>query len=125
VDARIADAAVDVLEPDAAIDARPPDAPPLDAAPRITSDAGVRVTQIRDAAPVAPAATLRPIAINAIPWAYFTVDDLPTQHETPKTIELAVGSHRITFTNPELKVSRTVTVEVPAEGIARHVEKMR
>jgi hypothetical protein len=39
-------------------------------------------------------------------------------------LKLSVGAHRVTFTNPQLGVSRTVTVTVPAQGEARHVEKM-
>jgi serine/threonine-protein kinase len=134
----VADAGVAIVVPDAAahdavividIDAplvdAPPDATPPDApsdAGRAPIDAGHRVLPPRDA--VRPA-VLRPIVIGATPWAYFTVDDSPTQHETPKTLQLSVGSHRITFSNPQLGVSRTVTVDVPAEGFARHVEKMR
>jgi hypothetical protein len=30
----------------------------------------------------------------------------------------------VTFSNPQLGVSRTVTVVVPPQGEARHVEKM-
>jgi hypothetical protein len=39
-------------------------------------------------------------------------------------LKLTVGPHRVLFTNPQLGVTRTVTVTVPAEGEARHVEKM-
>jgi hypothetical protein len=39
-------------------------------------------------------------------------------------LKLPVGAHRVTFSNPQLGVSRTVTVVVPAQGEARHVEKM-
>jgi serine/threonine protein kinase len=75
-----------------------------------------------DAAVVTP---VRPITIGAEPWAYFTVDDSPTRHETPTTLDLSVGAHRVTFSNPQLGVSRTVTIEVPPVGTARHIERMR
>jgi tRNA A-37 threonylcarbamoyl transferase component Bud32 len=108
-----------LLPSDAALP--PPDAPTirLDAAiiravPRV--DAGTHAVQ--------PAGPLRPIWINALPWAYFTVDGDPKQYETPALLKLPAGPHRVTFMNPQLGVSRTVTVTIPAEGEARHVEKM-
>ena len=102
--------------PDAAVDAAPLriDASIVHVTPRLDADAGAAV----------PAGPLRPIWINALPWAYFTVDSDPKQYETPAMLKLAAGPHRVTFMNPQLGVSRTVTVTVPAEGEARHVEKM-
>jgi len=105
----------------------PPDAAPApDAAPLLIDAAIVRVVPRLDAGPGAgtSSAALRPIWINALPWAFFTVDADPKQHETPAMLKLSVGDHRVTFTNPQLGVSRTVTVTVPAQGEARHVEKM-
>jgi serine/threonine-protein kinase len=116
--------------PDAAIDAAidaPPDAPidaPIDAPMRLPVDANRVVTVRVDAAPKPPQGELRPILIGATPWANFYVDDDPTKYETPQTLKLTVGPHRVLFTNPQLGVTRTVTVTVPAEGEARHVEKM-
>lgn len=114
--------------PDASLAVVPVDAAVVDAAVRVVRtrpDAGrtVRAPTV-DARP-ASTATLRPITIGAVPWAYFTVDDDPTQHETPKTLRLSVGAHRVTFSNPQLGISRTVTVTVPEDGDARHVERMR
>ena len=126
VDAAI-DAPIDAPAIDAAIDAAPIDAAITDAAlvdaRRLPVDA-TRVVVPRPDAALRPTGELRPITIGAQPWAYFTVDDDPKQYETPMTLRLTVGPHRITFTNPQLGVSRTVTVTVPAEGDARHVEKM-
>ncbi|MEJ7596396.1 MAG: protein kinase [Kofleriaceae bacterium] len=135
--AAVAASAPDAVSPaDAPIDAV---AMPIDAAV-VSLDAAVAPLDARlairpgqprarpDAAPIdalGPAAVLRPIMIGATPWAYFTIDGDPTRHETPMTLRLAVGAHRVTFSNPELGVSRTVTVNVPEEGEARHVEKMR
>lgn len=119
--------------PDAvSIDAAAAPPPPSDAAPA-PSDASVTpadapIIRVRPRLEPPPprkeAGPLRPIWINALPWAYFTVDDEPKQYETPAMLTLSVGAHRVTFTNPELGVSRTVTVTVPAEGEVRHVEKM-
>lgn len=69
--------------------------------------------------------TLRKVTVNATPWAYFTVDNDPTQHETVKTILLAPGKHLIHFSNPVLKVNRDVTIEVPPDRDTSHVERLR
>ena len=98
-------------------------ATPIDAARRPPADAA-RVVAPRVDAAARPTGELRAITIGAQPWAYFTVDDDPKQYETPMTLKLTVGPHRVTFTNPQLGVSRTVTVTVTADGEARHVEKM-
>jgi eukaryotic-like serine/threonine-protein kinase len=148
-DARIALAAPDAAAPDSEPLLLPPDAPPSpppppdaplplppppdaappppDAAPPRRPDAAiVRIPPRVDAGTgsARPAGALRPVWINALPWAYFTVDGESKQHETPAMLKLSVGDHRVTFTNPQLGVSRTVTVTVPAQGEARHVEKM-
>ena len=67
----------------------------------------------------------RKVTINATPWAYFTVGDDPTQHETVKTLQLAPGKHRIRFSNPVLKVERVVTIEVPADRDLSYVERLQ
>lgn len=134
-DAR-ADASVPVDAPQT-IDARshvdaslPIDAtPPVDAG-RIVSvprDDGVRLAvPVRAAKLDAAVATpSRAFTIGADPWAYFTVDGSPVQHETPETLELSIGAHRITFSNPQLGVTRTITIDVPEHGEARYVERMR
>lgn len=71
-----------------------------------------------------PTATLRRVTINATPWAYFTVDNDGTQHETMKTITLAPGKHRIHFSNPVLKVERDVTIDVPSDRDTSYVERL-
>jgi serine/threonine-protein kinase len=109
------------------IDASEPDAGPIDAAPvdarKLPADATRIATPRIDAAPK-PSGPTRMFTIGAIPWANITIDDNPKEHETPVTLPLTIGTHRVTFTNPSLGVSRTVTVTVPAEGIDRYVEKM-
>ena len=72
----------------------------------------------------APPIALRKVTINATPWAYFAVDDDPTQHETMKTLSLSPGRHRIRFSNPVLKVERAVTIEVPVDRDLTHVERL-
>ena len=99
-------------------DRPPPDRPPL--AKLKTGSAGGSAR-----AGSAAELTLRKVTINAMPWAYFTVDDDATQHETMKTLQLAPGKHRIQFSNPVLKVERTVTIEVPADRDLNYVERLR
>ncbi|MBA3451789.1 MAG: serine/threonine protein kinase [Deltaproteobacteria bacterium] len=122
--------AIDAARPDAASDASLLIDAPIDAA----IDAAVAVAP-RDAAatklntappklPDKPVVALRKVTINATPWAYFTVDNDPTQHETMKTLQLAPGKHRIQFSNPVLKVERTVTIEVPEDRDLAHVERL-
>ncbi len=124
--------AIDAARPDAPIDAAA--AAPVDVAAPI-SDAAVDASPGRDAAPIRlttpvpkvpdqPAVTLRKVTINATPWAYFTVDSDPTQHETVKTLQLAPGKHRIQFSNPVLKIERTVMIEVPEDRDYTHVERL-
>lgn len=71
-----------------------------------------------------PPIVLRNVTINAKPWAYFTVDSDPTQHQTMKTIALAPGPHTLKFSNPQLG-ERTVTITVPSDGDFSHVEDLR
>jgi len=122
------DAAIDAaIDAGAEVDAPPPDAPPLDAPPldarRPPPDAG-RIALRPDAAAARPTGEMKSFTIGAVPWAYFTVDGDPKQYETPTTLRLTVGPHRVTFTNPQLGVSRTVTITVPPDDDGRHVEKM-
>ena len=114
-----ADAGLDAF--DAAIDA-PVDAAidaPIDARPTRSDARPVRV----DAAPK-PTGETKSFFIGATPWAYFTVDSDPKEYETPQKLKLTVGTHRVTFRNPQLGVSRTVTITVPPDDDGRHVEKM-
>jgi len=55
------------------------------------------------------------VRINLTPWAYYTADGSSTRHETPSTIELAPGPHRLHVWNPELHVDRDITINVPAD----------
>jgi Protein kinase domain len=107
---------------DAPVDA-PIDAAPVDARRSAPQDAGRLVIRI-DAAPKLPVGEIKSFTIGATPWAYFTIDDDPKQYETPQTLKLTVGPHSVRFTNPQLNVSRTVTVTVPPNDDGRHVEKM-
>ncbi|MGN6103942.1 MAG: serine/threonine-protein kinase [Kofleriaceae bacterium] len=73
----------------------------------------------------APPQGLRKVRVNARPWATFTVDGGSTSYETIATIQLAPGTHRLVFSNPQLKVERAVTIDVPADRDLDHVEDLR
>jgi serine/threonine protein kinase len=55
------------------------------------------------------------VRINLTPWAYYTADSDTTRHETPGTIELTPGPHRLHVWNPELHIARDITINVPAD----------
>ena len=62
------------------------------------------------------------MTIGARPWATFYVDDDPARHETPETLELTPGRHRVRFVNEQAHVDRTITLDVPADRDSKHVE---
>ncbi len=103
---------------DAQVIAIASDAGPRIRPPRTTPDAGL--------AAISPPSTTstRKVTINAIPWAYFTVDSDPTQYETVKALQLTPGHHELHFSNPVLKVERDVAIEVPADRDTSHVERL-
>ena len=98
--------------------------------PRPTTHPSVRPGSGRSRATAAPAAAPPPepprpagvdparrcrVRINLTPWAYYTVDDDATRHETPGTIDLAPGPHLLHVWNPELHVERDIAIQVPAD----------
>jgi serine/threonine protein kinase len=106
-------------------DAAPPRA--VDAAVQLARDAAVplaRDASIATARDAAPAATARRVTITSRPWSNFRVDDDPTEHETPATVTLSPGPHRIHFHNPELKLTKDITIDVPADRDLKHVENL-
>ncbi len=64
------------------------------------------------AVPPPAAAALHTVKVNTKPWAYFTVDDDPTQWQTMETIRLAAGPHVLHFSRPDLQ-PRDVSITVP------------
>jgi serine/threonine protein kinase len=55
------------------------------------------------------------VRINLTPWAYYTADEDGARHETPGTIDLTPGPHRLHVWNPELHVERDIVLQVPAD----------
>ena len=101
----------------------------------MASDAGPRIRPLKttfvggpDAGVAAisppPTTSTRKVTINAIPWAYFTVDSDPTRYETVKALQLPPGHHELHFSNPVLKIERDVAIEVPADRDTSHVERL-
>jgi len=55
------------------------------------------------------------VRINLTPWAYYTTDEDSAQRETPGTVDLTPGRHRIHVWNPQLHVERDIVIDVPAD----------
>lgn len=55
------------------------------------------------------------VRINLTPWAYYTTDEDATRRETPGTVDLTPGPHRVHVWNPELHVERDIMIQVPAD----------
>jgi serine/threonine protein kinase len=72
----------------------------------------------------AAAIILIPVTIGSRPWANVTVDGGAKTYETPATMQLTPGPHRFTFRNPQLSITKEVTLQVPALGVLRHVEQL-
>lgn len=106
---------------DAPLDARTVDAAARDArsTPPRNSDARTHNVTKPDAQPNAAVAT-RSILLGAKPWANVTVDGGPAV-ETPARVELTIGTHQAVFTNPELAVTKRVTITVTETSDARFV----
>lgn len=117
VDASI-DSAVDAAA-SLARDAGPPRHRPAER--RARRDGG---PELLDAG-TAPAPALRAMTIGAKPWAHVTIDGKAERHETPVTVQLAIGPHRLRFENPELGVVREVSIEVAADGPSAYVLDLR
>ncbi len=106
-DAATARAVPTTIRVDAAAVARS-DPPPA----RVVADAGTATTAIRKGTPPTKLRTPRKprvkgtgkVRIVVAPWAYIKVDG-KSRGQTPKTISLSAGTHRIILTNPELSKS--------------------
>lgn len=75
--------------------------------------------------PAPPAAARRAFTIGARPWAHFTIDGDARVYETPATVELTLGPHRIRYENSTLGVASEVTITVTAEGPSSHLQVLR
>ena len=58
-------------------------------------------------------------------WSYFTVDADPTKYQTPITIELSPGPHKLHFTgNDNFPADKTVNAVVPDKDNFKVIEKL-
>ncbi len=121
-----ASAPIDEAEPDAPVVQLVDASVPIDAA-RATRDASIAVVRDAPSPPLVDAAVAatRRVTINVTPWAYFTVDNDPKQYETPRSLQLAPGRHVIHIQNPELNITKDITLDVPADRDIEHVENLR
>jgi serine/threonine protein kinase len=62
-----------------------------------------------------PRAAICRVRINLTPWAFYTTDADSAIHETPGTIDLTPGPHRLHVWNPELHIERDIILDVPAD----------
>jgi tRNA A-37 threonylcarbamoyl transferase component Bud32 len=91
-----------VIVPEVVVDASMPDAGQL--AERHPKKLPVTVT--------APPQPVHAVRVSVKPgWAFFTVDDNPTQFQTPDTVHLAAGAHIVHFTRGS--VTRATPITVP------------
>jgi len=93
---------------------RPMAGRPVLATVPIDAGSGSGSDDLIDAPPPPPPPTCR-VRINLTPWAYYTADGDTTRHETPGTIDLTPGVHRLHVWNPELHIERDITINVPAD----------
>lgn len=107
---------------DAAMTADGP--PPGDAAPPPRSPGRVNADR-SPAPPPAPTSPPGTVLINASPWARVTVlhHDAGCE-ETPCTLTLPPGRHRIRLHNPVADLSREIVVEVESGAVVRRAESL-
>jgi hypothetical protein len=81
-------------------------------------------TPSRDNPSAKAAIILIPVTVGSRPWANVTIDGSAKSYETPATMQLPPGPHRFTFRNPQLSITKEVTLQVPVSGSLRHVEQL-
>ncbi|MBL8621317.1 MAG: hypothetical protein JNK64_08440, partial [Myxococcales bacterium] len=90
----------------------PPDATPdVAPAPPPARPSSPRSRPARTEPRVAPAGDVGVVNVNAVPWAYVTVNG--KRQVTPATLRLPPGSYTLSFENPDLgaKTTRFITVK--------------
>nr|HEX4318344.1 serine/threonine-protein kinase [Kofleriaceae bacterium] len=82
-------------------------------------------TTAANATPPAAPKPQRHVTINSQPWSNFTVDADPAVHQTIETLTLPAGPHTIHFSNPELHLQATATIDVPPDRDIRFVQPLK
>jgi serine/threonine protein kinase len=66
------------------------------------------------------------VVIKSDPWAYIHVDGRNTKRTTSaQAFTLPAGRHRIELVNPALDLRKTITIDVPPEGLVRRFVRLR
>lgn len=79
---------------------------------------GERLTTNRSAETAAPRGFLN---LNAIPWAYVSIDGGKTRETPLQDVGLSPGKHRLVLRNPVLEKAREIVVEIRPGQTARHI----
>jgi hypothetical protein len=108
-----------------------PEDPPTPTPTPTPTPAPTPAPAVRHVAPPPPPPPLPPTPVKLVevivgsdPWAYFTIDDDPTKHQTVERLRLAPGPHRFHFWNELQKLDKTTTVEITGDG-QRVFEKLQ
>jgi tRNA A-37 threonylcarbamoyl transferase component Bud32 len=108
-----------IAPPDATLLAPPPSAPP-DAAPEPRHP---RPRQVNTIVPPPPQpAETHKVTVTSRPWSYFTVDDVPLQHQTLDVIRLTAGAHVLHFARD--KARKDLPITVPADDTLTVLQDM-
>ena len=59
--------------------------------------------------------------LNAVPWAYVTIDGNKTGETPLQNLELSPGRHRLVIRNPILEMTREIVVEIRAGQTTRRI----
>jgi serine/threonine protein kinase len=66
------------------------------------------------------------VVIKSDPWAYIHVDGRDTKRTTSaQAFTVPAGKHRIELVNPALDLRKTITVDVPPDGLVRRFVRLR
>jgi serine/threonine-protein kinase len=106
-------------KPAAGTSASSPQAPP--ARPR----SGVSRRGPRVIAPAPPPAHTGTLELNAVPWAYVSIDGRPEEETPIRKRVLSAGRHRIKIRNPVLEKQREIAVDISAGETTRYVVDLR
>jgi eukaryotic-like serine/threonine-protein kinase len=65
------------------------------------------------------------LELNAVPWAYVSIDGQPEEETPIRARVLSAGRHRVKIRNPILEQQREIAVEISPGETTRHVVDLR
>jgi serine/threonine protein kinase len=87
------------------------DPPPIDATPAVVqAPRWVKKHPTQQGSAAAPQVVLHTVRVNATPWAFFTIDSDPTQHQTLDNVKLSAGPHVLHFTRDAIQRDKAIVV---------------